>query len=127
LQVRLKFVVFSLEAPGRVSDASNLAGKFEQAMRSTMECTDIKPPTGSLFLICSLGAALRSLLEVALVFGNTLNKVHHHVTRITVRQCPIKLLPSLCAAAVIARCCRDCVLLPSLRAAAVIACHTWPG
>jgi hypothetical protein len=87
-----------------------------------MDCTDIKPPNGSLFLIYSLGAALRSLLEVALVFGNTLNKVHHHVTRNTytttshasprvvhVRQCPIKLLPSLCAAAVIACCCRDCV------------------
>jgi hypothetical protein len=113
LQVRLKFVVFSLEAPGRVSDASNLAGKFEQAMRSTMDCTDIKPPNGSLFLIYSLGAALRSLLEVALVFGNTLNKVHHHVTRITYtttsHASPRVVHVPHQAAAVIACCCRDCV------------------
>ena len=49
--------MFSLEAPGRVADTAKLAGRFEQAMNATMECS-----------------ALRGLLEVALVFGNTLNK-----------------------------------------------------
>jgi hypothetical protein len=57
-QARLKFIVFSREAPGRVSDTLKLAAKFDHALRCTMDC-----------------AALRSLLEVALVFGNTLNKV----------------------------------------------------
>ena len=80
LQIRLKYLVFSLEAPCRVQDTSTLAARFEQAMRSTMDCM--------LFFLCCVfktsfpfdfsrftGAALRGLLEVALVFGNTLNKV----------------------------------------------------
>jgi hypothetical protein len=73
--------VFSLEAPGRVSDTTILAGKFEQAMRSTMDCAYTCARAFLLHVLkCFLraGAALRCLLEVALVFGNTLNKVFVH-------------------------------------------------
>jgi hypothetical protein len=85
LEMRLKFLVFSLEAPARVADTSVLAGRFDQAMRSTMDCKALGPMALSDFfdtvsarschVTSAVGAALRILLEVALVFGNTLNKV----------------------------------------------------